>query len=234
LFVFGDSFADNGNLAKDATQRVADKGITRQWYFPYGFSASGSAPTGRFSNGRVQSDFIDRQLREPHLLRAISPAQLAAGSVALIAVSGNDDYGRVTVSVFGDVTTFIKNVTSTIAASADRLRKLGTGKVLVNNLHPVGCVPSQTRAEGYGACDSVANAGAPVHKQERKARWRHGRRQGPQGDTEGGPYEYRYTLCEDPERYFYWDEMHPTQAAWEAVMWYLQEDINKFLGPAQQ
>ncbi|CAN6335366.1 unnamed protein product [Urochloa humidicola] len=39
-----------------------------------------------------------------------------------------------------------------------------------------------------------------------------------------------YTLCTDPDNYFYWDYVHPTQAAWEAVMDNLQPDIQDFLG----
>ncbi|CAL4897233.1 unnamed protein product [Urochloa decumbens] len=39
-----------------------------------------------------------------------------------------------------------------------------------------------------------------------------------------------YTLCTDPNNYFYWDYVHPTQAAWEAVMGNLQPDIQDFLG----
>ncbi|KAK3127457.1 hypothetical protein QOZ80_7AG0573590 [Eleusine coracana subsp. coracana] len=59
LFVFGDSFADNGNypladLAED----------TRAWYYPYGSSDydHGASASGRFSDGMVQSDFLARIL----------------------------------------------------------------------------------------------------------------------------------------------------------------------------
>jgi hypothetical protein len=63
LFVFGDSFVDNGNLPKDPQQ---PNQITRQWNVPYGGSygkddgspAEQYNPTGRFSNYLVQSDFI--------------------------------------------------------------------------------------------------------------------------------------------------------------------------------
>ncbi|KAL6609628.1 hypothetical protein ACP70R_039597 [Stipagrostis hirtigluma subsp. patula] len=59
LFVFGDSFADSGNLPKDKPSDA-----TRTWYSPYGSSDSlhyGRA-TGRFSNGLVESDFIGKFL----------------------------------------------------------------------------------------------------------------------------------------------------------------------------
>ncbi|TVU51593.1 hypothetical protein EJB05_03031 [Eragrostis curvula] len=60
LFLFGDSFVDIGN--REATQnRVA---ISGQWYIPYGMSdsAHGYRPTGRFSDGLVQSDFLAKIL----------------------------------------------------------------------------------------------------------------------------------------------------------------------------
>ncbi|PNT63019.1 GDSL esterase/lipase At5g03600-like [Brachypodium distachyon] len=27
-----------------------------------------------------------------------------------------------------------------------------------------------------------------------------------------------FTLCKDPSKHFYWDDVHPTQAGWKAVM----------------
>ncbi|XP_039824662.1 GDSL esterase/lipase At5g03600-like [Panicum virgatum] len=40
----------------------------------------------------------------------------------------------------------------------------------------------------------------------------------------------QYTLCPNPEDFFYWDYVHPTQAAWEAVMNRLEQPILNFLG----
>jgi hypothetical protein len=51
LFVFGDSFADTGNIPRSHLSPV-----TRQWYSPYGSTAG--LKTGRFSDGSVQTDFI--------------------------------------------------------------------------------------------------------------------------------------------------------------------------------
>ena len=55
LFVFGDSFADAGNTPKGPL------GLnTRGWYEPCGVSDArhGNKPTGRCSDGMVQSDFL--------------------------------------------------------------------------------------------------------------------------------------------------------------------------------
>jgi len=55
LFVFGDSFADTGNLRKGDL-----KWETRGWYEPSGMSDADhdNKPTGRSSDGLVQSDFL--------------------------------------------------------------------------------------------------------------------------------------------------------------------------------
>lgn len=61
FFVFGDDFADNGNLP--LTEPVTE--MSRQWSYPYGSSYVDHAgfprpntPSGRFSNYRIQPDFI--------------------------------------------------------------------------------------------------------------------------------------------------------------------------------
>ncbi|KAL6653450.1 hypothetical protein ACP70R_009028 [Stipagrostis hirtigluma subsp. patula] len=46
-------------------------------------------------------------------------------------------------------------------------------------------------------------------------------------DRRGNPL---YTLCSNPDKYFFWDYMHPTQEAWKIVMRLLQGQIEEFLG----
>lgn len=48
LFVFGDSYADTGNIRK---------GLANSWKDPYGVTFPGK-PAGRFSDGRVLTDYI--------------------------------------------------------------------------------------------------------------------------------------------------------------------------------
>lgn len=50
LFVFGDSYADTGNI---------QKGISNSWKYPYGITFPGK-PAGRFSDGRVLTDYIGK------------------------------------------------------------------------------------------------------------------------------------------------------------------------------
>lgn len=49
LFVFGDSYADTGN--------VDPRGFAPSWKQPYGVTFPGK-PAGRFSDGRVLTDYI--------------------------------------------------------------------------------------------------------------------------------------------------------------------------------
>lgn len=66
------------------------------------------------------------------------------------------------------INTYIEKVTKEIVANVGQLQKLGVKKVLVNNLHPVGCTPSQTRTNNYMACDVFGNLGASVHNNNLK------------------------------------------------------------------
>lgn len=55
LFVFGDSYADTGN------HEPLDSVVNKPWKRPYGFTWPGR-PSGRFSNGRVLTDFFAAHL----------------------------------------------------------------------------------------------------------------------------------------------------------------------------
>lgn len=67
LFVFGDSYVDTGNTQKSKAG---------SWKEPYGITFPGK-PAGRFSDGRVLTDFIAKYLRLrspiPHKFRNIVP-----------------------------------------------------------------------------------------------------------------------------------------------------------------
>ncbi|OEL22837.1 hypothetical protein BAE44_0016144 [Dichanthelium oligosanthes] len=47
-----------------------------------------------------------------------------------------------------------------------------------------------------------------------------------QVDEDGGD---QYSVCSNPDEHFYWDDVHPTQAGWEAAMEQLERDIKDFL-----
>ncbi|XP_073276032.1 GDSL esterase/lipase At5g03610-like isoform X1 [Primulina huaijiensis] len=52
LFVFGDSYADTGNIRKT---------LANSWNIPYGITFPGK-PAGRFSDGRVLTDYVAKSL----------------------------------------------------------------------------------------------------------------------------------------------------------------------------
>jgi phospholipase/lecithinase/hemolysin len=98
-------------------------------------------------------------------------------SVALIAISGND-YASIGAERFdpnihafvtnATIHDFIKNVTSEITANVQRLQEMGVTKVLVNNLPPIGCAPSQTVPNNFDECDKGGNHYASVHNSDLK------------------------------------------------------------------
>ncbi|KQJ87353.1 GDSL esterase/lipase At3g09930 [Brachypodium distachyon] len=324
MFVFGDSFADNGNLP-----RWCSSPITRQWHYPYGASslaANSLRPTGRFSDHLVQPDILATMLNMgrlegppackmtlknycnafgmnfavggsgvfepflPPLPHRLKLTTLAAqidqfekllhdrvigswnleDSIALVAISGND-YTRVANASSNEIFAFVKNVTTEIAANVKRLQDLGINKILVNNLHPLGCTPWQARPSNYTKCAGLPNVGSSVHNtdlldklggmenvkivdlntafskivgeqppgsgSELAKRFKYTLRpccessdpDGFCGEWGEDEHDRLYTLCKDPSKHFYWDDVHPTQAGWQAVMDQLKVEIQEFL-----
>lgn len=77
VFVFGDSIMDTGNNNNMTTP-------SRCNYPPYGKDFKGGIPTGRFSNGKVPSDFVVEELGIKEYLPAyldpnLQPSELATG-----------------------------------------------------------------------------------------------------------------------------------------------------------
>jgi phospholipase/lecithinase/hemolysin len=147
-------------------------------------------------------------------------------------------------------------VTDAIADAVRQLQDLGVSKILVNTLPPVGCQPFRTFNYKYAHCDSLGSKLTDTHNaalrrkldgvqdvlvldihaafrdviQDRYAPCCAGDDADVycgQKDDDGKPL---YKLCPDPENYFYWDYIHPTQAAWASVMDNLQPAIQDFLG----
>uniref|UniRef100_A0A453GSY9 GDSL esterase/lipase n=1 Tax=Aegilops tauschii subsp. strangulata TaxID=200361 RepID=A0A453GSY9_AEGTS len=228
FFVFGDDFADNGNLP--LTEPVTE--MSRQWAYPYGSNYS----------------------------------------VALVAFSDNDyaSTGVMGLSSLNDINAYIGKVTKEMAANVEQLLKLGVTKVLVNNLHPVGCTPSQTRTNNYTTCDIFENLGASIHNNNLKQVMTTKKNvhivdlyttfinivdhvpgkgselskqfkrklslccesldsKGYCGQQGVLSTELLYAVCDKSNKFFYWDYMHPTHAGWEAVMKQLEKPLREFL-----
>ncbi|XP_019455740.1 PREDICTED: GDSL esterase/lipase At5g03610-like [Lupinus angustifolius] len=73
MYVFGDSYADTGNIRKS---------LSNSWKDPYGVTFPGK-PAGRFSDGRVLTDYIAMYMKVkspvPYRLRKLMPQHLKYG-----------------------------------------------------------------------------------------------------------------------------------------------------------
>ncbi|WVZ54859.1 hypothetical protein U9M48_005603 [Paspalum notatum var. saurae] len=191
-------------------------------------------------------------------------------SVALVAVStGRDYFQRINQETgSGDMRRLSGQVTDEIVDAVTRIKGLGVGKVLVNLLPPLGCLPWQSIASNYDHCDGQGNMLAGMHNSALR------------GKLESSPYDVymldlytifadivqsnsasgsrlqethtpccanqqdpingycgqeddngreQYSLCDNPDTFFFWDYIHPTQAGWEAVMERLEGSIEEFL-----
>ncbi|KAL6593105.1 hypothetical protein ACP70R_049191 [Stipagrostis hirtigluma subsp. patula] len=311
LWVFGDSYADTGNLGDLGRE------LTHAWYDPYGATFPGR-PTGRWSDGRVLTDFIASAMGMPtpvayKLRRRAAQGLLARGmnfavggagvldtgnfqrnlsaqidlfqaqrptaaanaacdtGVAVVVVSGNDYSYAADKDKDNGTSAAIAYIPTVVRRLREQLRRLrdeaGMRKVVVTNLHPMGCTPLFTRAVNYTGCDPLANAGAAQHNAALQSvlagldpanrtfllldlnapfaafvegdgggRFAEPRRpccesftaDGYCGEQDDGGRR-QYTLCDDPGKHFYWDDVHPTQAAWAAVAETFRPNIQQFL-----
>uniref|UniRef100_A0ACD5YCR1 Uncharacterized protein n=1 Tax=Avena sativa TaxID=4498 RepID=A0ACD5YCR1_AVESA len=317
LWVFGDSYADTGNLGDLGRE------LTHAWYDPYGETFP-RRPAGRFSDGRVLTDFVARALgmRTPvayKVRRRASRQKLARGmnfavggagvldtgnfqrnisaqidlfqamqqqrrrgchggaddstdaaGTALVVVSGNDyAYAADKDNGTSAAIAYIPTVVRELREQLRRLRdEAGMRRVVVTNLHPMGCTPVFTRPLDYAGCDPLANAGAAQHNaalesvlakldpanatfllldvhtpfaavllaDSSSTRFASPLRPccesfSPDGycgeQDENGTRQY--TLCDDPRQHFFWDDVHPTQAAWAAVAATFRATVKSFL-----
>ncbi|CAL0326749.1 unnamed protein product [Lupinus luteus] len=232
LFVFGDSYCDTGNIKK---------AIANSWKDPYGVTFPGK-PVGRFSDGRVFTDYLDLK-----------------NSVALVSVAGNDySYYLTTNGSLAGIPSFIASLVNQTTIDLIRLKKLGVKKVVVDGLQPLGCLPFATALSSFKQCNSTANALTNLHNSlliQSVAKLNQENKDHPSfiildfydaflsvlqnpskhnienplkpcctgaiGGYKCGSVDNnnvkKYTVCDNPKKAFFWDDVHPTQAGWNAV-----------------
>ncbi|CAH2074297.1 unnamed protein product [Thlaspi arvense] len=83
LFVFGDNYADTGNMRHGAVS----------WKSPYGFTFPGK-PSGRYSDGLIATDFLAKVLgaKSPHLWRTHGRSKLKLNRGMNFAFGGSGVY----------------------------------------------------------------------------------------------------------------------------------------------
>ncbi|TKY57614.1 GDSL esterase/lipase EXL3 [Spatholobus suberectus] len=91
VFVFGDSVVDTGNNNNRTT-------FARSNFPPYGRDFEGGIPTGRFSNGKVPSDFIVEELGIKEFLPACLKSNLQSSDLVtgVCFASGGSGYDPLT------------------------------------------------------------------------------------------------------------------------------------------
>ncbi|XP_051186189.1 GDSL esterase/lipase At5g03600-like [Lolium perenne] len=124
----------------------------------FAFSTSGVFGISFWITLREQVDFFKTMIKS----RIISKNHVTH-SVALLASSGNDYKQFRFITNTWQVTDLAWNITTEIATNVERLQNLGVKKILVNNLHLLGCTPSFCRKHNYKACDEWANEAASKH-----------------------------------------------------------------------
>ncbi|OAE19696.1 hypothetical protein AXG93_411s1020 [Marchantia polymorpha subsp. ruderalis] len=231
FFVFGDSYADTGNAPF----------IASSWRSPYGLSWPGR-PTGRFSDGIVKTDVLASEalcLPSPPPYAQILNASLSGGinfavagsgtmqafgtppfgdqvdwfsgyvdsklfspyllknAVVFVSVSGND-YAVYNGTTLQGYLPLVTQVVDLIERNLRQLYTLGVRNFMVSTLAPLRCLPARTASTGLteglrpcctGACGETDETG-----------------------------KHLYEVCDDPNKYLFWDYFHPTQAGWKAVV----------------
>ncbi|KAL6838506.1 hypothetical protein ACP4OV_031751 [Aristida adscensionis] len=124
LWVFGDSYADTGNLGDLGRE------LTHAWYDPYGQTFPGR-PAGRFSDGRVLTDFLASAMGVPtpvaYKLRRRAPrGLLARGMNFAVGGAGVLDTGNFQRNISAQIDLFQAQ-----RAAANAARGCGAGVAVV-------------------------------------------------------------------------------------------------------
>ncbi|CAH2074302.1 unnamed protein product [Thlaspi arvense] len=195
LFVFGDSYADTGNIKKPHAV---------SWRVPYGISFPGKPP-GRFSDGLVSTDFL------AILLRIQSPIPYLWKDYA-----GNKRLRYGMNFAYGGTGVF--NTQSSSPNMSIQIKYAGAW----SNSQVVAKLNNETNHSAFAIIDFY-NAFLTIFKNKGEnpgsTRFETPLKPCCEGscanvDEKG---EKKYSLCDDPKSAFFWDGLHPTQQGWESV-----------------
>ncbi|KAJ0045660.1 hypothetical protein Pint_04056 [Pistacia integerrima] len=159
IIVFGDSSVDSGNNNEIST-------VIKSNFEPYGRDFIGKQPTGRFSNGRIPTDFIS----EAFMIKPIIPAYLdptynisefATGVCFASAGTGYDNATSDVLSVIPlwQEMDYYKEYQEKLRGIAKdfitELYQLGGRKIAISGLPPMGCLPLERTTKIFSGTDCV-------------------------------------------------------------------------------
>ncbi|CAI9296218.1 unnamed protein product [Lactuca saligna] len=161
LFVFGDSYADTGNWPKS---------YGGAWGKPYGITFPGT-PSGRFSDGRVLTDYIAAILgtKSPITYRGWKSGEKKSMKYGMNFAYGGtgNDYATYCTSnhTLKELPGLTQSIINQLVLNAKRIHELGVEKIVITTLQPLGCLPQFTSSESYQNCSNNANSIAKFHNQ---------------------------------------------------------------------
>ncbi|KAL5758393.1 hypothetical protein ACOSP7_021004 [Xanthoceras sorbifolium] len=135
LYVFGDSTVDSGN-------NNFLPSISKANFPPFGIDFADGKPTGRFSNGRTEADFI------------------GSADVSM----GYDILDNITKQKT-PFPNFAQAISQKFSSKIQKLYDLGARKYLVNNIGMMGCSPVtlNSKIPMTATCDDEINKHAQIH-----------------------------------------------------------------------
>ncbi|KAG6392013.1 hypothetical protein SASPL_146215 [Salvia splendens] len=133
FFVFGDSTVDAGNNNYIQT-------ISRSNFPPYGKDLPDHIATGRFTNGKLVTDFLSsyagiKDLIPPYLDPTLTVDDLETGGAGELVTAGGEDEEVGGAAAFG-------GEGAAAAVGRRALLKMGAKKIAFVGLPPFGCVPA--------------------------------------------------------------------------------------------
>ncbi|KAJ7971528.1 GDSL esterase/lipase [Quillaja saponaria] len=204
LFVFGDSYADTGNVKKS---------IGNSWKHPYGITFPGK-PAGRFSDGRVFTDYIAKflGLKSPMALRweRVAPHHLKEGVNFAYGGTGVFDTSIPGPNMTTQIDSFQNLINRLLFSATDLHSSIALLSVAGNDYATYADRNGSTQAESskFQALYKPCCIGVS--------------REYSCGSIDENGVK-KYFVCDHPEATFFWDSVHPTQEGWNAVYHQLRE-----------
>ncbi|TXG58298.1 hypothetical protein EZV62_016127 [Acer yangbiense] len=233
LFVFGDSYADTGNLGRS---------VGRSWKEPYGITFPGK-PAGRFSSGRVLTDYLGKkqftslslslsdqgfrsfitQVVNQLVLNLKRIQGLGLKKVAVTTLQPSGCLPQITVA-----SSFKKcnGTLNSLANYHNLLLKQSVAKLNNETKETTIVIIDLYSAFMTVFTNKSDHLGSRIFENPLKPCCV-GKSNGYVCGSVDESGTKKYTVCENPEAAFFWDTVHPTQAGWRSVYSALQANLQQ-------